>query len=99
MNVIEPVVTRNLVRADSREAEDGFRYLDDNIYSYFVPMDDNRHHLYIRQAIKDGQSIFITPQHVLVFNVRSNVAGIVEADKMVEPVEFEVNAVERKDNE
>ncbi|KKL76894.1 hypothetical protein LCGC14_2040330 [marine sediment metagenome] len=96
MNVIEPMQTNNLVRADSREAEDGFRYLDDNIYSYFVPMNDNRSTLYIRQAIRENQSIFITPEYVLVFNVRFNVAGIVEADKMVEPVDFTVN-VERKE--
>ncbi len=97
MNVIEPVVTRNLVRADSKEAKNGFRYLDEDdiTYSYFVPMNDNRFNLYIRRTIQDGQSIFITPQYVLVFNVQSNAAGIIEADKMVEPVDFTVNT-ERK---
>ena len=99
MNVIEPMKTNNLVRADSREAKKGFRYLDENnnTYGYFVPMEDNRFNLYIRRTVQEGQRIFITPQYVLVFNVQSNAAGIVEADKMVEPVKFTVNA-EREEN-
>ncbi len=93
MNVIEPTVTKDSVRADSREAKKGFRYLDenDNTYGYFVPMEDNRFTLYIRRIVQEGQSIFITPQYVLVFNVQSNAAGIVKADRMVEPVDFTVN--------
>ncbi|KKL21721.1 hypothetical protein LCGC14_2442630 [marine sediment metagenome] len=98
MNVIEPVVTRNLVRADSWKAENGFRYLDedDNTYSYSVPMNSNSTHLYIRRAIRENQSVFITPEYVLVFNVQSNVAGIVKADKMVEPVEFKVTVITKE---
>ena len=98
MNVIEPMKTNNLVRADSREAKKGFRYLDenDNTYGYFVPMEDNRSYLYIRRAIQEGQSIFIPPQYVLIFNVQSNAAGIVKADKMVEPVELEVIVKEKE---
>ncbi|KKN03336.1 hypothetical protein LCGC14_1108780 [marine sediment metagenome] len=95
MNVIEFMRTENLVRADSEETENGFRYFDeeDNTYSYFVPMDDNSHNLYIRMAIKEGRSIFITPNYVLVFNLKNNTAGIVKADKMVEPVNFTVNII------
>ena len=98
MNVIESMETKNLVRADSEEAENGFRYLDeeDNTYNYFVPMDDNSYHLHIRMTIKKGKSIFINPTYVLVFNLQSNTAGVVKADKMVEPVDFTVN-VERKE--
>ena len=90
MNVIEPMKTNNLVRADSREAENGFRYLDtrDNTYDYFVPMNSNSSNLYIRRAPREDRSIFIAPEYVLVFNVRFNIAGIVKADKMVEPVDF-----------
>lgn len=94
MNVIEPERTENLVRADSYAASNGFRYMDvdDGIYSYFVPMSDNSTHLYIRQNIQDGESIFIAPKYVLVFNVKSNSAGIVKADEMVEPIAFNVVA-------
>lgn len=92
MKVIEPTKQVDLVRADSKEAKNGFRYLDydDITYSYFVPMDDNSACLYIRQQIQEGQSIFISPEYVLVFNVQHNTAGIVKADEMVEPVELEV---------
>ena len=98
MNVIEPMKTNNLVRADSREAKKGFRYLDENnnTYEYFVPMEDNRSTLYIRRVIQEGQSIFITPQYVLVFNVRFNAAGIIRADRMVELVELEVIVKEKE---
>ena len=91
MNVIEPVVTRNLVRADSRKARNGFRYFILGAIEYFVPTEDNPHVLYIRRAIGEGQSIFITPKYVLVFNVKNNMMGIVKADQMVEPVNFTVN--------
>ncbi len=96
MNVIEPAVTRNSVRADSREAKNGFRYFVLGVIEYFVPTKDNPHNLYIRRSIREGQSIFITPEYVLVFNVKNNTMGIVRADQMVEPVEFEVN-MEGKD--
>ena len=88
MNVIELMKTNNLVRADSREAKKGFRYLDEynNTYGYFVPMKDNQFNLYIKRITQEGQSIFITPQYVLVFNVQFNAAGIIKADRMVEPV-------------
>ncbi|KKK88616.1 hypothetical protein LCGC14_2741380 [marine sediment metagenome] len=93
MRIIEPVNIENLVRADSVEAHEGFRYLDENdgIYGYFIPMDDNSSNLYIRRTIKTGKSIFIAPEYVLVFNIRFNIAGAIKANKMVEPVDFTVN--------
>ncbi len=95
MKVIEPERTTNLVRADSLKARNGFRYFDKNeeTYMYFVPMKDNSHHLYIRRTVREGQSIFITPVYILVFSVRYNTAGIVKADRMVEPINFVVNTV------
>ncbi len=97
MIVIESMETKNLVRADSEEAENGFRYLDeeDNTYNYYMPMDDNSCHLYIRMTIKEGRSIFINPNYVLVFNLQFNIAGVVKADKMVEPIDFTVNVEEK----
>ncbi len=95
MNVIESMETKNLVRADSEEAENGFRYLveEDITYNYYIPMDDNSYYLYIRRAIRKGRNLFINPDYVLVFNLRSNTAGVVKADKMVEPVDFTVNVI------
>ncbi len=92
MKVIKSTKQVNLVRADSKEAKNGFRYLDktDGTYGYFVPMKDNSSYLYIRRTIKEGRSIFITPSHILIFNVQYNIAGVIRADKMVEPVELEV---------
>ena len=94
MNVIEPVVTRNLVRADSPEAMNGFRkwHEIDKEWDHFVPMCANSTHLYIRRTIQEGRSIFIEPSHLLVFNLQFNSAALIEADKMVEPVDFTVNA-------
>ena len=98
MKVNDPLFISNPVRADSDEAKNGFRYIDedDNTYNYFVPMDSNSVHLYIRRSMGKDRSIFIAPSHILVFNVQSNSAGIVKADRMVEPVDFTVNA-ERKE--
>ena len=79
MNVIGPVKTETLVRADSYKARNGFRYLDEDTgtYDYFVPMEDNRNHLSIRQIVQGDQSIFISPNYVLIFNVHYNCAGLV----------------------
>ena len=96
MNVIKPAITRESVRADSRKAKNGFRYFVLGAIEYFVPTEDNPHNLYIRRSMGEGQSIFITPEYVLVFNVKNNRMGIVKADQMVEPVNFTVN-VERKE--
>ena len=97
MNIVEPVKKIDLVRADSYEASKGFRYQDegDDYYDYFVPMSPNSGHLYIRRSIREGQSIFIDPQYILVFNIKHNSAGIVKANRMVEPVGFTVQAEER----
>ncbi len=98
MNVIEPVATRNLVRADSPEAMNGFRkwHETDQEWDHFVPMCANSINLCIRRTVQEGRSIFIEPSHILVFNLQFNSAAIVEADAMVEPVNFTVN-VERKE--
>ena len=98
MNMIELKRTENLVRADSREAENGFRQWHemDQEWDHFVPMCANSTNLYIRRTIQEGRSIFIEPSHILVFNLQFNSAAIVEADAMVEPVNFTVN-VERKE--
>ncbi len=97
MNVIEPVVKIDLVRADSYAASGGFRYADedDDYYNYFVPMSPNSTHLYIRRSVQQGRSIFIEPEYILVFNVEHNSAGIVKANRMVEPIDFTVQAEER----
>ncbi len=96
MKVIEPIEKSNLVRADSEEAKNGFRkwHEIDEEWDYFVPMSDNSTNLYIRRTIQEGRSIFIAPDHVLVFNVQNDSAGLVKADAMVEPVTFEVNVVD-----
>ena len=98
MNVIEPVVTRNLVRADSPEAMNGFRqwHETDQEWDHFVPMCANSTNLYIRRAAQEGRSIFIEPSHILVFNLQFSSAAIVEADAMVEPVELEVIVKEKE---
>ncbi len=97
MNLVMTDKPRNLVRADSGEARKGFRSFDDEeSYDYFVPMDDNSAHLYIRKRIKEGESIFITPDNILVFNLRYNIAGLVKADEMVEPVNLTVNVGEKE---
>ncbi len=94
MNLVTTEKPRNLVRADSEEAKEGFRaFGDDESYTYFVPMDDNSSHLYIR---KKSGSIFITPDNILVFNLRYNIAGLVKADEMVEPVNLTVNVGEKE---
>lgn len=96
MNIDDQTQPDNLVRADSPEARKGFRLLDREIcrtsmkYSYFVPMDDNSTHLYIRRTIKKERSTPIEPEHILVFHIGNNTAGIVEAGKMVEPVDMKV---------
>ncbi len=97
MNVIEPVVKIDLVRADSYAASRGFRYIDEqnDYYGYFVPMSPNSAYLYIRQSVREGQSIFIEPEYILVFNITHNSAGLVKADRMVEPVDFTVQAEEK----
>ncbi len=97
MNVTEPVVKIDLVRADSSKATRGFRYIDerDDYYGYFVPMSPNSSYLYIRRSVQKGQSIFIEPEYILVFNIKHNSAGIVKADRMVEPIDFTVQAEER----
>lgn len=97
MKITEPVEVSKLVRADSEEARDGFREYDEigEGWDYFVPMDDNSSHLYIRRNIQDGRSIFIEPDRILVFNIKYNIAGIIKADTTVEPVELTVK-VERK---
>ena len=93
MRVIEPDDQSKSVRADSVEAKSGFKSYDEYAeeWDYFVPMKDNPNTLYIRRKLQDNQSIFITPNYVLVFNVMYNCAGIVKADKMVEPVNLTVN--------
>ncbi len=96
MKVEDLRLTDNLVRADSKEAENGFRYKDDpeEKYGYYVPVSDNSMNLYIRRAITDRESIFIRPKDVLVFNVNFNSTGIVEADQMVEPVNMMVQVID-----
>ncbi len=89
-------LTRNLVRADSKEARNGFRFAPYGSYVYLVPMKGNETTLYIRRSIQEGRSIFIEPEYVLVFNVRNNKAGIVLANRMVEPVEFTVQMEGKK---
>ena len=102
MNLITPSKPKNLVRADSEEAKEGFRSFDDDeSYDYFVPMDDNSSHLSIKR--KGGvtqtyrkRTVSITPNNVLVFNLRYNIAGIIKADEMVEPVNLTVNVGEKE---
>ena len=93
MKVIEPNETSKEVRADSPEAKNGFRTYDDleEEYDYFVPMNSNSMNLSIRRTVRGERSIFIEPEHILVFNIQFNCAGIIKADKMVEPVDFTVN--------
>lgn len=91
MKVNKPTLVSNSVRADSSEAKNGFGYEALGEYEYFVPVSDNSCILYIRRSLKKGQSIFIEPEYVLVFNVKNNTMGIVKANQMVEPVNFSVN--------
>ena len=90
MEIRDPDLICNFVRADSPEAADGFGFEQNGIYEYLVPMQDNEANLYIRRQIQEGQSIFIESEYVLVFNVKNNRAGIIRADRMVEPVDFVV---------
>ncbi len=97
MNLITVHKAVKLVRADSEEAKEGFRSLaEDEAYAYLVPMDDNSAHLYIRRRIGEGGSIFITPDNILVFNLKYNIAGLVKADEMVEPVNLTVSVGEKE---
>ncbi len=97
MNLITASKPRNLVRADSEEAREGFRTLEEDESSgYFVSMNDNSSYLCISKRIKEGESIFIAPDYILVFNLQYNVAGLVKADEMVEPVNLTVNIGEKE---
>ncbi len=98
MNLITASKPKNLVRADSEEAKEGFRTPEeDESYVYFVLMDDNSSHLWIRRRGRGTKmSAYIEPDYVLVFNLRSNTAGLVKADEMVEPVNLTVNVGEKE---
>lgn len=91
MRVNKPTEVSNLVRADSKKASNGFRYVFLGGDEYAVPVKDNPSVLYIRRAIKEEQSIFIEPDYVLVFNIKNNCMGIIKAGQMVEPVDLTVN--------
>ncbi len=111
MNLVTTEKPRNLVRADSEEAKEGFRSFDDDdraagqlrsgSYVYFVPMDGNSAHLLIKRKgwiiqTSRKETMPIKPEYVLVFNLRYNIAGLVKADEMVEPVNLTVNIGEKE---
>ena len=98
MNLVTTSKPKNLVRADSEEAREGFRTLEeDESYDYFVPMDDNRIHLQVRRKVTPPQKlVYVEPDYTLVFNLRYNIAGLVKADEMVEPVNLTVNVGEKE---
>ena len=96
MKVNDPDLICNFVRADSPEAANGFGYEFHGRYEYAVPVKDNPQILYIRRAVKEGQSSFIEPEYILVFNVKNNCMGIIKANQMVEPVNFTVNVEGKK---
>ncbi len=97
MKIVESIEKRNLVRADSREAKNGFRkwHKTDEEWDYFVPMCDNSMNLSIRRTKRKGRNIFIEPEYILIFNVRDNSAGLVKSNAMVEPIDFTVIEKER----
>ena len=94
MRVIEPKVVENLVRADSIAKEKGLRYFDEEegSYDYFVVLDTNAAYYSVR--LRSKLKLSYVP--LWVFNVKTGTLATVPADKMVEPVDFTVNA-ERKE--
>ena len=98
MNLVTTDKPRNLVRADSEEAREGFRTFNEDEFSgHFVPMDGNSSHLSIkRKVLSASKPVIIGPGYVLVFNLDYNIAGIIKADEMVEPVNLTVNVGEEE---
>ena len=89
MNVIEPKKQINLVRAGSIPKEKTFR---DQKGTYFVVLDiqSNYFECSVKPDAKDDYN------YVWVFNVNTNTLGIVDVERMVEPVELEVIVKEKE---
>ena len=95
MNITEPVVVNNLVRADSEVAENGFRKWNKKggEWDYFLPLRKNYNFDFV---FTNPERKGTEPDFVPVLNIREDCIGIIPIDKMVEPVDFTVN-VERKE--
>ncbi len=93
MKVNDPLLITNPVRADSFEASKGFYYVDpdDGETMYFLPLVKNPNFdLNFTDPARKGSE----PDYVPVLNVKNDCIGIVLADKIVEPVELEINVKE-----
>ena len=89
MNVIEPGVTRNLVRADSIPQEKAFKEQDG---TYFIVLDTQ--HCYFKLSVRPETEINYDP--IWVFNVRTCTLGVFNRNEMVEPVELEVIVITKE---
>ncbi len=94
MRVIESNEKSRLVRADSKEAKNGFRQKDDEgEYDYYLPLTENINFDFnFTNSFREGTE----PNYVPILNIKTDRIGIVGIDAMVEPVDFTVN-VERKE--
>lgn len=84
MNVIQPVKTKNLVRADSIPI--GREFVDSDRF-YYVVLDMLNHYFdcRMRDTVQNAHN------DIWVFNINSSCLSVYEKDAMVEPVELEVN--------
>ncbi len=94
MNVIEPVKTENLVRADLIAKEKGLRCFceEEGNYDYFIVLDTNA--AYYLVLLKPG--LVLSYDYLWVFNVKTGTLATIPTDRMVEPVELEVIVKEKE---
>jgi len=89
MIIDEPVEDIVEVRADSVEAEDGFRIYDEleEEYDYYLPLRENCNFgFHFTNSRRDDEM----PLYIPVLNIKEDCMGIIKVDRMVEPVNIKV---------